>query len=216
MGSRKNQLPLGIFTGVCFTLLLISTGLILAINLRALYRMDISYLNIEQTSGYSKAVILENYNALIDYCSPFFQGPLIFPTLPSSPQGLQHFAEVKNIFTAFYYLLVISLALLIPAILYARRHHYHKLLKISAITTVILPVIVGLTCSINFDRAFILFHKLFFRNDYWLFDPATDPIIDLLPSEFFLHCAIVIIVVVILGSLGQAAVYKVRSRKLEC
>jgi len=213
MNNKKRQLPLGIFTGICFTLFFISAGLILAINLRSLYRMDISLLHIEQTSGYSRDIILQNYNALIDYCSPFFHGPLSFPTLTASPQGLQHFAEVKNIFVAFYYILILSLVLVIPALIYGKKHHFEKQLKISAITTVILPVIVGLACSINFNRAFILFHKLFFRNDYWLFDPATDPIIELLPSEFFLHCAIVIITVVILGSIGQAFIYKINFRR---
>jgi uncharacterized membrane protein len=35
---------------------------------------------------------------------------------------------------------------------------------------------------------------------YWIFDSATDPVIDLLPDEFFLHCAILAISLVILDA----------------
>ena len=31
-------------------------------------------------------------------------------------------------------------------------------------------------------------HKILFNNDDWLFDYETDPIIYLLPEEFFLTC----------------------------
>ena len=61
--------------------------------------------------------------------------------------------------------------------------------------------------SIDFDTTFLIFHRLFFDNDYWLFDPITDPVINILPSAFFLHCAILIIAVILLGSLVMYLVY---------
>ena len=42
----------------------------------------------------------------------------------------------------------------------------------------------------NFDRFFVMFHGVFFNNDAWIFNPATDPIINVLPETFFLHCFI--------------------------
>lgn len=45
----------------------------------------------------------------------------------------------------------------------------------------------------DFDRAFTIFHGVFFPGkENWLFDPATDPVILLLPEEFFRRCAIAI------------------------
>ena len=45
----------------------------------------------------------------------------------------------------------------------------------------------------DFDRAFTVFHGIFFPGkENWLFDPATDPVILLLPEEFFRNCAIAI------------------------
>ncbi len=203
-----------IITGVLFTLFFISLGLIVAIQWRGLYYHDIDSLNIVETSGFSEEIIRENYDALIDYCSPFFKGELSFPSMPSSENGIQHFAEVKAIFVAFYYILAISSPLLFLLLWRNLKKKDFHILRTSAMITVILPTIVGLACFLNFDRAFTIFHKLFFRNDYWLFDPRFDPIIEILPSEFFLHCALVIISIVILGSLLQYIAYRLLRNKL--
>lgn len=213
MSSRILKPTLSILTGVLFTLFFISFGVIVAINWKGLYYHDIKALRIPETSGYSEEIIRENYDALIEYCSPFFDGELSFPTLTSSPAGIQHFAEVKTIFITFYYLLAITFVLLLPLLIFSWKRNYCINLKLSAITTVVLPLLVGLACSINFDQAFVLFHKIFFRNDYWLFDPMTDPIINLLPSKFFLHCAVVIIVIVLTGGFLQYLAYRIFQKR---
>ena len=54
-------------------------------------------------------------------------------------------------------------------------------------------LIVAVLAATDFDRAFAIFHSVFFPGkENWLFDPATDPVILLLPEEFFRHCAIAI------------------------
>ena len=41
---------------------------------------------------------------------------------------------------------------------------------------------------VDFEDFFIVFHEVLFRNDDWIFDPNLDPIINTLPSEYFLAC----------------------------
>jgi integral membrane protein (TIGR01906 family) len=41
---------------------------------------------------------------------------------------------------------------------------------------------------INFEQVFIFFHELLFRNRDWIFDPNSDPVINMLPDTFFLEC----------------------------
>lgn len=199
--NKKNSLPVNIGIGLLFTLFLISLGLILAINLRFLYYADIKWFNLEQSTGLSYQEIKSNYNALIDYNSPFYHGDLVFPTLPSSATGLSHFAEVKVLFNFFYLSFAVTLVALVAIVLYQRRKEQFQYLRVASITSIVLPIVTLLGCSINFEASFTFLHKLFFRNDDWLFDPNTDPIITLLPAQFFLQCAIVIIVVVLTGSL---------------
>ncbi|MEE1087180.1 MAG: TIGR01906 family membrane protein [Schaedlerella sp.] len=52
----------------------------------------------------------------------------------------------------------------------------------------ILAVAVGLTgiaVMRDFDKVFTLFHKIFFDNDLWIFDPAEDYMIRMLPQGLF-------------------------------
>lgn len=201
-----------ILIGVLFTLFFISLGVIVTVNFRPLYYFDINFLDIAENSGYTVEQIKENYDALIDYNSPFFKGELKFPSLPASNEGIQHFREVKNIFMGFYGIFIITLPLLILIILYKKRHKDFTYLKTSAITVLVLPAIVLLGCSINFDAAFVIFHKIFFRNDYWLFNPVTDPVIHILPDTFFLHAMLVIVFFVLGGSIGLYSSSKLRNR----
>jgi integral membrane protein (TIGR01906 family) len=202
-----------IIIGIVFTLLILSLGVIITINFRPLYYMDVRLLDIEEASGYTREEILDNYNALIDYSSPFYRDGLSFPTLPASPSGIQHFKEVKNIFTAFYIIAGISLVVAAVIISYKAKRRDYSYLKVSSVTAVILPAIAGLLIAADFDRAFVLFHKLFFNNDYWIFDPATDPVINILPDTFFLHCALLIIFIVILGSIILYLIYRLLKKR---
>lgn len=155
-----------ILVGIVFFLLFLSIGVIFTINFRPLYYLDIKLLKISETSGYSKDEIIANYNALIDYSSPFYKGSLSFPTLAASPEGIQHFREVKNIFTLFYILALFSFITAVAIIIRKSRKRDFSYLAVSSLVSIILPVIIGLFLAIDFDTAFIIFHKLFFRNDY--------------------------------------------------
>lgn len=216
--SRRNQkgnvnLIFDIGIGVVWTLFLISLGLILAINLRPLYYANIHWFQLDKYSGLSINEIKSNYNALIDYCSPFYYGALKFPTLRSSVSGISHFKEVKVLFQFFYIMFLISSIFLLSVITWKRKQNNYQYLKVSSITAIILPIITLMGCSIDFDTTFVIFHKIFFRNDDWIFDPYTDPIIELLPEEYFLQCALIIVFVVLVGSLILYLCYRHQRKK---
>ena len=60
-------------------------------------------------------------------------------------------------------------------------------------------LVIGAAAAVDFDRAFTVFHTLFFPGkDNWLFDPYYDPVILLLPQEFFRNCAILILAVLLI------------------
>lgn len=192
-----------VLTGFLFLFFFIGIGLNIAIFFRPLYHFDIGFLDLESYSGFSKKQILENYNALIDYCSPFFYGELTFPSMKISVQALQHFVEVKQLFLLFDGLALLSgVGLLVQIIL--RKKHAAKnpsWLLTGSVTSMIAPVFVGLLCAICWDKAFVWFHKIAFRNDYWIFDWYEDEVIRILPDTFFLQCAGMIVGVVIVFNL---------------
>lgn len=45
--------------------------------------------------------------------------------------------------------------------------------------------IIGIAAVIDFNTVFVQFHHLFFDNDQWIFDPATDYMIRMLPEGLF-------------------------------
>lgn len=198
--------------GLVFTLCFLSFGVIFILNNKALYYFDINYLQIVEQSGYSKEIIISNYNTLIEYLSPFFKNSLSLPDFPSSQTALIHFAEVKLIFLFFYYASFICLFLLVFIAYYKNKKEDTHYLLVSSITMIIFPVLIAFACLINFDYIFILFHKILFQNNYWYFNPVSDPIITILPQTFFLHCAFVILAFLFIGSIILFIIYQYKTK----
>ncbi|EGT3617546.1 TIGR01906 family membrane protein, partial [Clostridium perfringens] len=60
------------------------------------------------------------------------------------------------------------------------------------------------------SKLFTLFHKVFFNNDYWIFDPKKDPIITVLPESYFLFLASFVIFLVIVFAILSKIFYTSR------
>ena len=199
--------------GILALLFFISLGLAIAIYFRPFYYIGMGRISAE--TGYSIDIIKENYDALIDYCSPFFQGTLEFPSLPSSATGISHFEEVKVIFNLFFVLLFITPIFLLGLIWLQRKRNNYSYLLSTPIIMCILPTLIGIACAIDFNRTFVLFHEIVFRNDDWIFSRYEDPIILFLPERFFLQCALIIVATVLLGCTYFLIRYFYRKRKIK-
>lgn len=197
--------------GVLFLIFFISVGLAIAIYVRPFYYMGMD--RISEETGYSVEVIKENYDALIDYCSPFFTEELDFPTLPESESGISHFVEVKVIFNLFFALLFVTPLFLTGLIYLQHKRGSASWMIASPIIVCVLPLLIGLACAIDFNRIFVLFHQIVFNNDDWLFSPYEDPIILFLPERFFLQCALIIVGTVLLGCVILLTLYAMKHKK---
>lgn len=106
-------------------------------------------------------------------------------------QDRLHMADVKNLFLGGLRLrtLVLAAAALMMIVLFVSGADMHKLLpkaySIAGGIFFLLLVFLGAAFSINFTACFRIFHEIFFTNDLWLFDPATDYMIRMLPEGFF-------------------------------
>lgn len=202
-----------ILLGVFYFLALVGLGLAIAVNFRPLYYACIDWFDIEKSSGITRSEIILNYDTLIDYCCPFYFGELIFPTLRSSVSGLSHFAECKVLFNFFYVTGFISTIFVISGFVSRHREKEIRHLKVCSIVSVVIPMILVFITIIDFDGLFILFHKIAFNNDDWMFDSDLDPVIKILPEEFFMLCLVVIAGTVIIGSCITMAIYLYKKRK---
>jgi len=201
MKNRKRySLVSNIILATILSFLIISSSVVFTLNFRPLYYFDINYLNIPESSGLSEEIIKANYDALIDYNSIFHSGRLEFPSLIMSESGEVHFIEVKNIFVAVQILFIITLILSIAGIIYQRRQKDFQYLKYTAVLTLAIPAVLGAVIGLNWEKSFVVFHQIFFNNDYWIFDAVTDPVITILPDTFFFHSAVMILFIILLGS----------------
>lgn len=146
-----------------------------------------------------------NYNAVIDYSLYPWVDELVIPHLPMSAAGAQHFAEAKDIFQIFVQggLMALVIALVVGSWL-LRRHRSAGFLTGGALIALATPVVLAIPLLVDFDRAFVVFHQIAFDNDLWIFDPATDPIINYLPQALFMRNALAILALMI--TLAVAAI----------
>lgn len=198
---------------VVLTLFIIGMSVVGTLAFRPLYYADIKTLHIAETSGYPEEEIRRNYDALIDYNMAWKDGELSFPTLPMSENGKTHFEEVKEIFDVFKYLALFGGIIGAAGIVFMAVKKEYRYLKMTALVSCGLPIVLAVLVAVCWDKVFIIFHKLFFRNDYWLFDSSTDPVITILPDEFFMHCALLIFGGILSGAAVCAVLYAVLRRK---
>ena len=116
-------------------------------------------------------------------------------------------ADVKNLFLGGLKLrwLLLGVSLILVGVLFIRKADVKQILpdayfKALAIFGTLTIVLGGLFAS-DFNRYFVIFHKIFFTNDLWIFDPATDYMIRMLPEGFFYDMVMRIGMVFIAGLL---------------
>lgn len=208
--NRKRDIILSLI----LTLFVISAAVCLTVFFKQLYYFDIDYLDIVSFSGYSKEVIKKNYDILIQYQSLFFQGVLDMPDFPMSITGRIHFEEVKRIFEFIQVVCGITGVVSVIMIYQNIKQKEYRFLRLTSFFTVGIPSVIGFLAALDFNKAFIIFHKIAFNNDYWLFDYTTDPIIKVLPETFFMHCFIMIVLLVIVASLLLHFLYKRKMKEI--
>lgn len=194
-------------------LFLISAAVTAVLAFKPLYYYDMVHLELAEETGYSEEEIAANYEELIDYNLSPFQEELEFPTFPMSEKARIHFREVKQVFQFFIRLMFLTGVLAGIGALRKRKVQDYEYLKVAGILGIVMPVGLIVLIAVNWQWVFVLFHRLVFQNDYWLFDPATDPVILILPDTFFLHCAVLILGIVLAGAFGCFIAFGVFCRR---
>lgn len=108
---------------------------------------------------------------------------------------IAHMEDVRNLFLGGIMIRRICLAvaaICIGSLFFMKVRLKQVLPKCICISTgIFFAVICGLAAliSTDFTKYFVIFHKIFFNNDLWLLDPATDLLINIVPEPFFVDTA---------------------------
>ena len=171
-------------------LFLLSLAILVTIYLAwILYPFEISWLNLTNRVHLKSDTIQYNLHILMDYLTNPFNQVLEMPDFPSSESGLHHFAVVKGLFHLAQGVAIVTLPIFYLFWKQVIQKGFLSLYRRGLLIMLSLPLVLGLVgVSIGFEQFFTLFHQiLFVGDDTWLFDPAKDPVILILPEDFFLH-----------------------------
>lgn len=205
---------LNILLSFSLAIFIISSSIILGLKCKSIYYYDIDKLNITEMSGLSEDEIKLNYDYLIDYNLNRNVGEFNLPTIKYSTEGKIHFEEVRDIFQIFINVFYITGIISLVGIILSIKNKNINILNTTSITTILLPIITAIPLLINFNYFFIKFHEMVFSNDYWIFDPLTDPVINILPESVFFHIGILILSIILLVSILLQIAYRLLSKKV--
>ena len=201
----KTSKLLCVLIAVLTALTLLTAAIAAPILCRPFYYAHIGPLELEERTGLTREEIKTAFDEVLDYC--LGAGEFSTGVLRWSESGKAHFTDVRVLFLLDLRVLAVCAGLLIITLLFARgtgRTPARPLGRGPAFWAGAglggSFLLVGALAALDFDRAFVLFHALFFPGkDNWLFNPAVDQIINILPQEFFRNCALLILVLLILG-----------------
>lgn len=194
---------LAVAQAIVIALVILAGAIALPILCRFFFYLHIEPYGLTEAMGLTAAEIKTAYNEMMDYCMGL-SGSFSAGVLPFSAEGAAHFADVRKLFILDLAVLAGAVLALIPLLVLGRK----KALRLGEHTpgfwaSVGLGVsflVVGGLAALDFERAFVIFHQLFFPGkDNWIFDYRTDPIITMLPDEFFRNCAILILAGILIG-----------------
>ena len=183
---KMNKL-LSVIMSIAVALALLTGSIAAPILIRPFYYAQIQPLELESASGLSRAEISAG-------------------ALPFSESGSAHFDDCRVLFLLDLRLLAGSLIVIVLLKLYDKRYklphlggHGAPFWGAAGMTAAL--ALIGSAAATDFDRAFIVFHSLFFPGkDNWVFNAATDPVILIMPDAFFRSCAILILTVLLIPS----------------
>lgn len=214
---------LTVLYAVAVFFLIITFCISLPIYCRFFYYAQIEPLSLPEKTGESVQTIQAAYDEVLNYLTiPGAQfGTGVFK---HSKEGASHFADCKVLFDLNAVVLLVSFAVVITLLIL----HKKRVLQLkrplgmnanflSATAAIALFLLLGIFVAADFNTAFKVFHAVCFPGkDNWIFHPAKDAIIRILPADFFMSCAILIIaslIFVCLGIITVQVVGLIRKRK---
>lgn len=161
----------------------------ITINFHPLYYFMVTKENLGEKAGVSNAHLIKSYKDLLNFLNfPWITE--LHMKLPTSYAAMQHYRDVKALFLKDY---VVATMGILYSYWYLKKLRIQKCMWIliqPIYYLIIMIVLVLFAMLINFNNFFIVFHKILFRNNDWLFDPNLDPIINALPESYFMACFI--------------------------
>lgn len=189
---------------LCLWLALISAIIIIVTVVSIpLFRFWMQLDNLPRIAGMGAHRLMHNYLVMWSYLYAPWEHRLWLPDFRVSVNGAIHFRDVQHLFLLNLTILVVTLWPAWRWLRNLRRNHRMYVLRNGGWVGLLTVFVLLASMALNFNGFFIKFHELFFRNNDWEFDPALDPIINVLPEGFFAACFVIGFGLLILAMVGM-------------
>lgn len=181
---------------------------------RDFYQKEYQKLLVYQTIGMSESDLMNVTDHLLDYVQGEKEDLVIYANINGDHREVfndkekLHMVDVKELYLNVMKVrnVLFFIAVALGYILFRKKGfnclgEYIAAYKKTLLTLLAILIALGLMIAFDFDKTWRLFHEIFFTNDLWLLNPATDILIMMVPLEFFFDLVIRIVFTFVLGVL---------------
>ena len=160
---------------------------------------DSSFEKLGIDKKYPSVDLIEYNRNMLDY----LKGKQPIPAeIALNQRELSHMHDVKEVFSLFlilFYSLLLAVGILLIINYKINKTHLRKIFHYAGIISLIFSFILLIFFSFSFNSSFTAFHKLFFKENTWLFYPE-DNIVNIYPTELSLYISVNIFLLTIMIS----------------
>lgn len=181
---KINKLVIGILLALYMASLSVAISGDFEINM---YKSILSEMNLERYVNLEKDEVEKDITHLIEYTLNAEIKELRLNYFELSSDSAYHFKEVKHIVNSINQIALYMTPFVLAIVVWIIARNQKGYLKYTVITSVVILSVIGVSFLLFEDWSFEFFHRLVFKNEYWIFDPRIDPIIYVLPQRFFIN-----------------------------
>ena len=196
----------GYIAAICVLLLIVAQSIFIPTFFMPFFSWHYERRDIPGVIGIEKDELMSVTVELLDYMRGRRDDLVIYATFLdgeerqffTNREEIIHMVDVLDLYNAGFLIRNISFWLLlflifgmaffkVPILLVLARCCREVIVLFLILLGILIAVI-----ALDFDRAFVVFHLIFFNNDYWLLDPAYSLLLNMVPQIFFVEISIFI------------------------
>lgn len=162
------------------------------------YKSEYDKLGVADEIGISRVELHETTDVLLDYIQDKRDDLNVSAVILGqerqvfNEKEIMHMVDVKDLYlTTMNVRMMTGIGFIVfglLGILFDRKNALRnstEMFIMGTVSALTLILFLGMYAMIDFDQFWLQFHYIFFTNDLFLLDPATDILIQMVPSQFF-------------------------------
>jgi len=205
----------GYIAALCVLLIIIAQSIFIpTFHMMPYFSWHYQRHNVPENIGIEKDELMYVTSELLDYMRGQRDDLVIYAAINGevqqffSDRDIRHMEDVLDLYSMGFLIRNISfwlLLFLIFVMAFFKIPILEVLARCCREVLVGFLILLGLLAAViawDWDRAFVVFHEIFFDNNYWMLTPGVDPLIDIVGHPFFLYISIIISALLLLFSLA--------------